>query len=126
MPFPRKTAAVTIATDSNGDATDYTEVFTGRIVGVIYTKVDYADGVVLLITTEDTGQTVWSETAVNASETLYPRIEVQDNLGAALLHSSDAANVDQTDYIRAVFERVKIVIASGGNVKTGTFTVIYE
>lgn len=109
-------------TDSSGAATGYTKVVTGVIQNVIYTKDDYANGVDFTITTETTGQTIWSDTNVNASETVAPKQAAHSTAGAALVYDTDNAPV--TTDIYAVNERVKIVIAQGGSGTAGTFTVI--
>lgn len=125
MAFPQK-VSVTVTTASDGTVTAYTDAIRGRIVSVIYTKDDYANGVDFTITTEGTLQNVWVDTDINASETVHPRVEIHDTSGVPLLYTTDVGNVDVTDYIRAVHERIKIVIGSGGSVKSGTFTIIYE
>lgn len=107
---------VSITTDSSGDATGYTPVVTGKIVGVIYTKTDFADGVDFTITTETTGQGLWTDTNVNASETVYPKQQSDGPDGAAI------TGVYQHVYLS--HERVKIVVAQGGDTKSGTFDVL--
>ena len=125
MAYPQK-VSVTVTTASDGTVTDYTDAIRGRIVSVIYVKDDFADGVDFTITTEDTLQDVWVDTDINATETVHPRVIIHDTAGVALLYDDAVANLDQVDYIRAVHERIKIVIGSGGDTKSGTFTIIYE
>ena len=60
--------SVTLVTNSDGDVTGYTRVVSGRISVVIYDKDDYADGVDFVVTSDDTGQAIWSETDVNSSQ----------------------------------------------------------
>lgn len=117
MSFPRS-ASVTATTDASGDATVYTEAIRGTLVGVTYTKTDFANGVDFTITTETTLRNVWVDTDVNASESVYPRSQVQDSAGANIAGVYDS--------IRCINERIKVVVAQGGNTKTGTFTVVYE
>lgn len=120
MNLQRHTVAVTTAAD--GTATAYTSnAVTGAILMVKYTKTDFADGVDFTITTEDTGQNIWVDTNINASETVYPRVPTHDTAGAALLYASGGTAV--TDRLFAVGERIKIVIASGGVTTTGTFLI---
>lgn len=117
MSFPQS-VSVTVATIADGSGTDYTEVIRGRIIAVKYTKVNYADGVDFTITTEDSLRDVWVDTNINATESVVPRL---------LCDGTDGADLTAVyDYIRVFNERVKIVIASGGDTKTGTFTVFYE
>lgn len=56
------------------------------------------------------------DTNINASESVYPRRLVNDQVGAPI-----AATYDNI-YLGS--DRVKIVIAAGGNVKTGTFHIL--
>lgn len=117
MAFPQS-LSVTVATIADGSGTDYTANIRGRIIAVRYTKVDYDDGVDFTITTETSAQDVWVDTNVNASETVVPKLLNDGTNGTDL--------AAEYDHIRAFNERVKIVIAQGGNVKTGTFTIFYE
>ncbi len=113
---------VSLTTDSNGDATGYTPVVTGRIITVVYTKTNFADGSTFTITTEDSTQNVWVETGVNATATVAPRQATHDTVGAASLYAAGGEPVE--DYIYAANERIKIVVSNGGDTKTGAFTVI--
>lgn len=117
MAFPQSTS-VTVTTASDGSATGYTANIRGKIIAVKYLKVDYADGVDFTITTETSLRDVWVDTNINATETVVPK-ELNDGSTG-----SDLTGV--YDHIRVFNERVKIVIASGGDTKTGTFTVFYE
>lgn len=114
----QRSAAVTATTNGSGAATVYTEAIRGKIIAVAYAKTDFADGVDFTITTETTGQNVWVDTNVNASETVFPKMLNDDTAG------SDLTAI--YDHVRVFNERVKIVIAQGGDTKTGTFTVYYE
>lgn len=113
---------VTLTTDGDGAATGYTPVVTGRILTVRYVKTDFADGVDVDVTLEATGEVVWDQDNVNASATVAPRQATHSTAGAALLYAAGGTAV--TDYVVAVQDRVKIVIASGGDTKTGAFHVV--
>lgn len=113
---------VPVTTDTDGDATAYSPVVNGAILTVKYVKTDFADGVDFTITTADTAQNVWVESDVNAAKTVAPRQATHDTVGAASLHVAAGEPVE--DYIWAAGERVKIVVASGGNAKAGSFVVI--
>lgn len=129
MAFPRKTASVTLTTDASGDATGYLELFTGHIKAIRYTKVDFATGVDFTITTEDTAQTVWTETNVDASELIYPQANTQVTDGKTRVGEASPGVTESGVYgqpIPVVNERIKIVVANGGNTKTGSFYAIYE
>lgn len=113
---------VTLTTNSSGAATGYTPVISGRIFTVRYVKDDYADGVDFSITLESTGETVWAQNDVNASVTVAPRQATHSTAGVGLLYAASGEPVE--DYIVAVQDRVKIVIASGGDTKSGAFHVV--
>ena len=113
---------VSVTTIADGSATAYSEVITGRIHSMTYTKTDFTDGVDFTITLEATGQTVWTQSNVNATATVAPRIATTDTAGVASLYAAAGEPVE--DYLVAAEDRVKIVIAAGGDTKTGTFTII--
>ena len=121
MSYPQK-FDVTVATIADGTGTGFIEAVRGRIANIIYTKVDFDDGVVFTITTEDSGQGVWAETAVDDSTSRAPVQASHDTVGVASVYVAAGTAVNVPIYVAN--ERIKIVIASGGNVKTGTFTVI--
>ena len=115
---------VTVTTDSSGDATAYTGVGNGRVHWVKYAKTDFADGVDFTITTEDTAQNVWVESNVNAAKDVSPRQNIHDaDDGTEVTY--DGTN-EAYGYIWIAYERIKIVVASGGDTKTGTFTVLTD
>ena len=114
--------AVTITTDAGGDGTGYTPVITGRIQAIHYAKTDYAAGVDFTITAEATGETIWTESNVNASATRAPRQATHATDGTASLYAAAGEPVE--DYIAVAEDRVKIVVAQGGDTKSGTFHVI--
>lgn len=117
-----KRYAVTVTTASDGSATAYTDApINGPVYSIQYVKTDFADGVDFTITGETTGLGLWTDTNINASETVAPRAPTHDQVGGALLYA--AGGTAQTDYVWLSGERVKIVIASGGNAKTGVFHV---
>ncbi len=113
---------VPITTIADGSATGYTPAVHGQIVNVVYTKDDFADTADFAITTEDTAQGVWTEANVTASKTVSPRQATHTTAGVAALYA--AAGVAVLGPVYAVNERVKIVIAQGGDTKSGTFKVI--
>lgn len=107
--------AITATTDASGDATVYSPVITGAISQIRYVKTDFADGVDFAITLEATGESVWAESNVNASATRAPR---------QASHGTDGTANGGTEFIAAANDRVKIVVAQGGDTKTGTFHVV--
>lgn len=116
---------VTVTTAADGSATAYTEyAVTGAVLSIQYVKPvsgSFDNGVDFTITAEATGQGLWTDTNVNASETVCPRQPTHDAAGAALLFAAGGAAVN--DHIYLANERVKIIIAQGGNAKVGTFYV---
>ncbi|MES0444976.1 MAG: hypothetical protein ABUJ92_00385 [Desulfobacterales bacterium] len=110
---------VAITTSTGGLATGHTPVVTGRISAIIYTRptgTPFASTADVTVTTEDSGQSIWAELNVNASETNYPLV-------AGNLQSGAASTLTEVP-LYAANERVKIAIAQGGNAKAGTFIVV--
>lgn len=112
---------VPVTTAADGSATAYSPTIRGFLESIQYVKTDFADGVDFTITSETGGESLWTDTNVNAAEIVRPRAPTHDQVGAALLFASGGTAV--ADKI-AVNGRIKIVIAQGGNVKTGTFRFI--
>jgi len=111
---------VDVATATGGGVTAYTPVVTGRIAAIRYVK----DGTTPLastsdftITTDESAQNLWVDSNINASENVYPVI-------AGNLAGTGAASVLAEVPVYASRERVKIVVAQGGNTKVGRFIVV--
>lgn len=115
---------VTLTTNSSGAATGYTPVVNGHLSSIHYVKTDFADGVDFTITSEATGQSLWTDTNVNASEIVAPRQPTHGQDGSASLYAAAGEPVEAQ--IALANDRVKIVIASGGDTKTGTFHVVID
>jgi hypothetical protein len=113
---------VSLTTDGDGNATGYTPVVTGRILAIHYVKTDFADGVDFVVTAEATGELIWDEDDVNASATRAPRQATHSTLGVASLYAADGTAVN--DYVAVAHDRIKIVVASGGDTKSGAFHVV--
>lgn len=107
---------VSVTTGSGGDATAYSSTVKGNVLAVKYDKLTFANGVDFTITTETTELNIWVDTNINASEAVYPRCLCQDLAGANLTGWYAPVPV--------AGERIKIVIAQGGDTTTGTFTFI--
>jgi hypothetical protein len=112
---------VTALGDGSGDGTFYSPYLTGKIEAIQYVKTDYADGVDFTITSEATGEGIWTESNVNAAVIKHPRAATHDNVGGASLYV--AAGLAVNDKITLGRDRVKIVIASSGVSKTGAFHI---
>lgn len=109
---------VEVTTDASGDATVYSAPVCGELLAIHYVKDDFADGVDFTLTEDETTVSLWRKDNVNASVTVYPRVILQD--GAA-------ADITDPKYGKIpLASRVKIVIASGGDTKSGTFLIDYE
>lgn len=115
---------VTVTTASDGTATAYSPYLSGFIHAIQYIKTDYADGVDFTITAEATGETIWTQSDVNAAAVKAPRQATHSNVGVAALYASGGTAVN--DRIALGRDRVKIVLAEGGNAKTGKFIIIVE
>lgn len=113
---------VTVTTDAAGDGTGYTPVITGKIKQIRYVKSNFDNGVDFDVTLEATGEVLWDEDNVNASKSVAPRIATHTTLGVAAVFA--AAGEPVLDCLTAARDRVKIVVANGGNVKSGTFHVV--
>lgn len=113
---------ISVTTAADGSATAYTdEPVVGRILAVIYNKDTFDNGSTMTLTVEQTAQPIWAESNVNASAVRYPRAQLHTAAGAA-------ATMDGTrplmEPVPVASSRLKMVIASGGNTKAGTFDVL--
>ena len=109
---------IAVTVDASGDCTAYTEPIWGWVASIAYVKTDYADGVDFTITGETTTIRLWTDTNINATETVFPR--VVENLG-----TTGAAQTTVTPIVLAG-ERIKIIVAQGGVSKVGTFNIIVK
>jgi len=122
MYVERHTVAVT--TDAAGAATAYSQVVTGGLSQIRYVKGDFTDGVDFTITAEATGETLWAELNVNASKTVAPRQPTHGTDGVAALYAAAGEAVRAP--IALARDRIKVVIAAGGDTKSGTFHFLVE
>lgn len=113
---------VPVTTDASGDATAYSTWISGQIMSISYVKTDFADGVDFAITIDGTGEGLWTEENVNASTRRYPRGATHTTAGVAALYAADGLPV--LDRIAIARDRVKIVVANGGNAKSGAFHIV--
>ena len=114
-----KRLSVVVTTDSSGDGTGYVDVDYGLLSQIRYVKTDFADVADFAITVEGTGEGLWSQSDVNASATKAPRQATHGVDGAAALFASGGTAIQ--DKIAIVQDRIKVVVAQGGDTKTGTF-----
>lgn len=113
---------IPVTTAADGSATVYSDVVSGEIRAIHYLKTDFADGVDFAITLETTGQNVWTESNVNAAAVRAPRMATHGVDGVASLFAAGGLGVQAP--IPVADERIKIVIAQGGNAKTGAFHIL--
>lgn len=121
-----KTRKFTVVATSDGSSvgTHYTPWVSGFIESVQYVKdgaTPYTDGVDFTITLDQTGENVWTDTDVNASEVVRPRAPTHTTAGVASAYAGSGEAVN--DRIALGRDRVKIVLAQAGANKTGTFVV---
>ena len=108
---------IVVETDGSGDATAFSPNITGRVHSISYEKDDYADTVDWAITLEETGESLWTDTNITASERVYP-------VAPANVGSTGAASSLTEVPIVAANDRVKFVISNGGAETSGIFHVV--
>ena len=117
---------VTVTTAADGTATAYTPRLAGKIHQIEYVKDGganpFASGVDFTITGEATGVNLWTQSDVNASAVIAPRLPTHSQAGVAALFAAGGTGV--LDKIALANDRVKIAIAQGGNAKLGAFHVL--
>lgn len=118
---------VTVTTAADGTVTAYSPKISGEIHAIHYVKdgaTAFTDGVDFTLTTEATGENIWTEANVNASAARYPRAPTHSQVGAASLYAAGGTPVQTR--IALGGDRVKIVLAQGGNAKTGAFHILVD
>lgn len=123
----REVTVVAGPTASDGSGTFYSDKISGYIESIRYVKdgtTPYSDGVDPVISVEETGELIWDEDNVNASTIRRPRAPTHDQVGVAALYA--AAGQPVNDRIAVKYSRIKVVIANGGDTKTGRFIVCYD
>lgn len=112
-----------VTTAADGSFTGYTPFLSGKLNAIHYIKTNFTDGVDFTITVESTGETVWTEANVNAAAVKLPRIATHTNVGVAALYAATFAVLDKIALGR---DRIKVVLAAGGNATTGQFVFLVE
>jgi hypothetical protein len=115
---------VSVTTDASGDATAYSPYLSGYIHSIQYEKTDYADGVDFTITGDETALGIWTESNVNAAKVCLPRAATHSTAGVAAVYASGGTAVN--DRLALSRDRVKIVVAQGGNAKVGNFVITVD
>ncbi len=110
---------VTVTSIADGTGSSQSRPFIGRVLTVRYVKTDYADTVDFVHTMEDSAESLWTELNVTASQTVNPRLIVDDGVGSAI--------AGEPDYITSEGgERANFAISGAGDTKTGVFVLTIE
>lgn len=116
--------SVTVTCTTGGAATAYIPSSTsndpaiqGKIYAVHYVRGTMSTGSDLTITAEAFAETVWTESNVAATKTVYPRRTINNTAGGS---------TTARESVVVANDRLKIVVAQGGSGGTGTFTVVTD
>lgn len=114
---------ITITTAADGSATVYSSAICGLLHALIYVPGTIDTGAGLTITDDVTGHALFADTSMGTS-TLYkmPRGATQSVTDTGLVYAGTDIVADRI----AIVGRVKAVMASGGNAKTGYLYVVWE
>ncbi|PXA98090.1 hypothetical protein DMC47_10425 [Nostoc sp. 3335mG] len=118
---------LTVTTAADGTVTAYSPRVSGKVHQIEYVKDGangYANGVDVAITGEATGINIWTQADVNASAVVAPRMPVHSQAGVASLYAAGGTAVQ--DKIGLDNDRVKVVLAQGGNAKVGVFHIVID
>lgn len=108
---------------SDGTATVYSPYLSGYIEAIQYIKPGsggLSDGSTMTITAEATGETIWTQTGVNASVKVRTRSATHTTAGVAATYDGTRATLDRVALGR---DRVKFAITSGGNSKNFSYVI---
>jgi hypothetical protein len=110
-----------IATIADGSATVFLgSKLRGSVHAIKYTPGTIATGADLTITGETTGVLILVQANAGTTEVwFYPRAFPNQN-------TDGAAEADAREDIHVFKERIKVVVAQGGNVLTGSITVYID
>jgi hypothetical protein len=111
-----------ITTATGGAGTGYTPIATGRVLAIRYVKTDFTDGVDLTVTVEGTGEAIVTLTDMNAATVVYPRSGIHDTAGAAAVYIASGQAIREP--VAIANDRIKFVIAAGGDGKFGRFLAL--
>lgn len=112
------TDSVAIQTIADGTGAGLSRTFNGYIDSIRYIKGNYADTVDFTIVLERSGQGLWTEVNVLASQTVKPTVPQDDLVGANRAGEFSRIAVNN--------ERISIALVAGGDAKDGTFEIIGE
>lgn len=119
---------MTVTTAADGTVTAYSPRLSGKLHQIEYVKDGsngYAAGVDFAITGEATGVNLWTQSNVDASAVVAPRQPTHSQAGVANLFASGGTGVMEKIAIGST-DRIKIVLAQGGNAKVGVFHILMD
>lgn len=121
--LPRRLSRITVLTDASGNATVYSDAFSGVVLGIKVTRGTLTSGAVdVTVTVDGTAQPVVTLTNIAADTWIYPRVPVQDEAGANALFAAGGTSLREPVPVSA--DRLKFVVAQGGNALTGSIDVL--
>lgn len=124
MSYPKR-VRLSVTLDGTGAIdTDFPEAIRGKIHQIVYTKNNFTNGSTITLTNRATGETIWTETGVNASAVRAPRIPLHSTAGVAALFA--AGGTALLERIAVAGDLVRCVISGGGAAATGIFDIIFE
>lgn len=114
---------IAVTTDASGDFTGYSGVVQGRVLQIRYIPDGSSPldtGADVTITAEDSGVVVLNQANIGTSAyTVAPRQASHDTAGAASLYAAGGEPVETP--ILVAQERIKLVVANGGDTLSGVF-----
>lgn len=117
------TGRITITTDASGNATVYLgSKIRGYLIALIYRPGTLDTGADLTITGESSGLPILTKSNLGTGNSfLYPRA-LPTNANSA----TGALGTIPSEKIPLLNERIKVVVAQGGNALSGTIEAIYD
>ena len=113
---------VPLTTNASGACEAYSDpIQAGRVLAVRYVKTNFDNSVDFTITAEKTGESILALTDQTTAGVWYPRAQVHGITGTGLTLDGTRLLVEP---ILLVNDRVKVVIAQGGNAKTGSIELL--
>jgi len=116
---------VDITTNVDGDGVGYVSKVggedNGHLLAIRYVKNDYDDGVGIVVTGETSGIEILTIANMNATVTEFPRGSASKQADGT--DAEYASGYPVKVPIPIANERVKIVVSSGGDTKSGLFHV---
>ena len=112
---------VTITTDASGDFTGHTVVTNGLVHAVRFVDTDLDATADITLTCGASGMAILTMTDQANTGTYQPQGATHSTAGAAALYAAGGTAVLAP--IPVADETIKVVVAQGGNVKTGTLHI---